>query len=144
MVCEKRLDKWVLQTQSQIYERRSMKSTHLEDLEFLRKIRGGFASIAIWPIKYEFTGEEIIERRGKHIKNQIRISDVIEIKVLMKPHRMIIKTNNSKMIVRIISSLNAVIQNEAARVAATKSEAERQHFEEVKQQTISRLKRANL
>src|SRR6267142_5048313 len=121
-----------------------MKSTHSEDLEFLRKIRGSFASIGIWPIKYEFTDEEIIERRGKRIKNQIRISDVIETKVLINPHRMIIRTNNSEMTVRVIPSLNAVIQNEAARVAATKSEAERQHFEEVKQQTISRVKRANL
>jgi hypothetical protein len=144
MVCEKRLAKPVLRAQSRICERRNMKSIHSEDLEFLRKIRGSFASIGIWPIKYEFTGEKIIERHGKRIKNQIRISDVIETKVLINPHRMVIKTNNSEMTVRVIPCLNAVIQNEAAKVAATESKAERQHFEEVKQQTISRVKRANL
>jgi len=66
-----------------------VKSIHSKDLEFLRKIRGGFTSMTMWPIKYEFTGEEIIERRGKRIKNQIRISDVI-------------KTNNSEINIRII------------------------------------------
>jgi hypothetical protein len=95
-------------------------------------------------VEYEFTGEEIIERRGGRIKNQIRISDIIETKVKISPHQLTLKTNNSKMVVQIIPSLNEAIQKEAAKIEATKTETDRQHFEKVKQETISRFKRANI
>ena len=121
-----------------------MKSAHSEDLEFLRKIRGCFGSRRMWSVEYEFTGEEIIERRSGRVKNQIHISDIVGTEVKISSHQLILKTNNSKMTVQILPSLNEVIQNKGAEVMANKSEAERQHFEEVKWKTISRLKRANL
>jgi preprotein translocase subunit SecF len=95
-------------------------------------------------VEYEFTGEEIIERRAGKIKNQIRISDIVEMKVKISPHQLIVKTNNSKMIVRIPPSLNEVIQKKGKEMMAQKSEAEQQHFEKVKQETSLRLKRASV
>jgi Pyruvate/2-oxoacid:ferredoxin oxidoreductase gamma subunit len=95
-------------------------------------------------VEYEFTGEEIIERRGGHIKNQMRISDIIETKTKISPPQLILKTNNSRMTVQILPSLNEVIKKESAEIMANKSESERQQFEEVKKETISRLKRVNV
>jgi hypothetical protein len=115
-----------------------------EDLEFLRKIRGCFGSRRIWCIEYEFTGEEVIERRGGRVKNQIRISDIIETKVKISPHQLILKTSNSKMTVQILPSLNEVIKKKGAEEMASKSDAERQHFEKVKQEMESRIKRTNI
>ena len=117
-----------------------MKSTHSEDLEFLKNIRGCFGSRRMWSVEYEFTGKEIIERRGGRIKNQVSISDVIETEAPLGKKLMILKTNNSKLKIRIIPSLNEAIQKEAARELATKSEGERQRFEEVKNQIITRHK----
>ena len=121
-----------------------MKATHSEDLEFLKSIRGCFGSRRMWSVEYEFTGEEVIERRGGHIKNQIRISDIVETQVLLGFNQMILKTNSSQMRVQIIPSLNEVIMKHAAEFNAKLSESERQHFEEVSRQTISRFKRDNL
>jgi hypothetical protein len=124
---------------------RKMKATRSEDLEFLREIRGCFGSRRMmWSVEYEFTGEEIIERRGGRIKNQIRISDITDTKVKISPHQLMLKTKNSKMTVQITPSLNEVIQIEASKINATKSKAERQHFEKVKQETMSRFKRVNI
>jgi len=95
-------------------------------------------------VEYEFTGEEIIERRGGRIKNQIGISDITETKVKISPHQLMLKTKNSKMTVQITPSLNEVVQIEASKINATKSKAERQHFEKVKQETMSRFKRVNI
>ena len=95
-------------------------------------------------VEYEFTGEEIIERRAGRIKNQIRIADIVETKIKISPHQLIIKTSSSKMMVQIVPSLNEVIQKKGAEMMATKSEAERQHFKGVKQVMISRLNRANI
>ena len=94
----------------------------------------------MWSVEYEFTGKEIIERRGGRIKNQVSISDVIETEAPLGKKLMILKTNNSKLKIRIIPSLNEAIQKEAARELATKSEGERQRFEEVKNQIITRHK----
>jgi hypothetical protein len=143
-----------------------MKSTHSEDLEFLRNIRGCFPSsksqrqsewfliflfgvffplfsifvfFAWWPIvlnkdhliilayafgtfilgmdlwkmravEYEFTGDEIIERRAGHTKKRIRIADIIETKIKISPHQLMIKTSDSKMAIQIVPSLKEVIQ----------------------------------
>jgi|ERR1700722_4814429 len=177
-----------------------MKSTHSEDLEFLRNIRGRFQNsksqqqgewliiflfalffplfwlfffFMWWPVildinhliilafafgtfiggiylwkmravEYEFTGDEIIERRAGRIKNQMRIGDIVETKVKISPHQLIIKTSSSKMTLQIIPSLKEAIQKKSVETMTTKSEAEQQHFENVKQETISRFKRANV
>jgi len=121
-----------------------MKPSHSEDLEFLRSIRGRFGSRRMWAVEYEFTGEEIFERRGGRIRKQIRISDIIEIRVPVGRKQMILKTDDSKVTVQIPPSLNEVLQKKSSEMMANMSGAERQHFEEVKQKTISRFKRANL
>jgi hypothetical protein len=121
-----------------------MKSTHSENLQFLKNIRGCFGSRRMWSVEYEFTGKEIIERRGGRKKNQISISDIIETEAPLGKKLMILKTNNSKIKIQIIPSLNEAIQNEAARELATKSEGERRRFEEVKNQIIKRRKWAAL
>ena len=121
-----------------------MKSTHSEDLQFLKNIRGCFGSRRMWSVEYEFTGKEIIERRGRRIKNQISISDIIETEAPLGKKLMILKTNNSTLKIQIIPSLNEAIQNETARELATKSEGERQRFEEIKSQIIKRYKWAAL
>jgi preprotein translocase subunit SecF len=103
-------------------------------------------SLSFWKdrsLEYEFTGEEIIERRAGRIKNRIRIADVIETKVKISPHELIIKTNSSKMTVIILPSLNATIQEKASEIMANTSEADRQHYEKVKKDVTLRLKRAN-
>jgi hypothetical protein len=103
--------------------------------------------IYIWKmraVEYEFTGDEIIERRAGRIKSQIRIVDIIETKVKISPHELFIKTNNAKMTVQILPSLHEVIQKKGAEEMAKKSEAEQQHFEEVKQEMTSRIKRTNI
>jgi hypothetical protein len=48
------------------------------------------------------------------------------------------------MTLQIVPSLKDFIQKKGSETMATKSEAERQHFEKVKQETSSRLKRANI
>jgi len=121
-----------------------MKSTHSEDLEFLKNIRGCFGSRRMWSVEYEFTGKEIIERRGGRIKRQISISDIIETEAPLGKKLMILKTNHSKLKIRIIPSLSEAMQKEAARELATKSEGERQRFEEIKSQIIKRHKWAAL
>ena len=121
-----------------------MKSTHSEDLEFLKNIRGCFGSRRMWSVEYEFTGKEIIERRGGRIKNQISISDIIETEAPLGQKLMILKTNNSKLKIQIIPSLLEAIKKEEARELATKSEGERQRYEEVKNRIIRRHKWAAL
>ena len=98
----------------------------------------------MWSVEYEFTGREIIERRGGRLKNQISISDIIETEVPFGKKLMILKTNNAKLKIQIIPSLNEAIQKEAAKELATKSEDERQRFEEVKNQIIKQHKWAVL
>ncbi len=48
------------------------------------------------------------------------------------------------MTVQILPSLHEVIQKKGAEEMAKKSEAEQQHFEEVKQEMTSRIKRTNI
>jgi hypothetical protein len=147
-----------------------MKSTHSEDLEFLRNIQGRFRSsksqrqsewflillsgiffplfsififfawrptvldkgnlivlayafgtfilgMYLWKmraVEYEFTGDEIIARHAGRIKNQIRIADIIETKVKISPHQLMIKTSDSKMTIQIVPSLKEVIQKKSA------------------------------
>ena len=121
-----------------------MKATHSEDLEFLRKIRGCFGSRQMWLVEYEFTGEEIIERHGGRIKNQIRISDIIETDISFASKELKLKTNSSKMNIQVLPSLNKVIMKEAEEANAKMSEGERQHFEEVKRKIVLRFKLMNL
>lgn len=121
-----------------------MKATHPENLEFLKRIRGCFGSHRMWSTEYVFTGEAVIERRGDRIRNQIRISDIVESSVRLGLHQLILKTNKSKMIIRIIPSLNEVMMKLAAEFNADKSESERRHLEEEARHTISRFKRASL
>lgn len=95
-------------------------------------------------VEYEFTGEEIVEKRGGKIKSQIRISEIIETEVPIGMSRMILKTNNSKMAVQIVPSLNEVIQKKATETMTAKSEAEQKCFAEIKRETLTRFKRVNL
>lgn len=92
-------------------------------------------------VEYEFTGEEIIERRRGEVHGRVPIADILEIRVLMNPHRMILRMNNAKMDVRIFPSLNEVIQREVARVVTDEA---RQRMEEVKQELVARQKKAAL
>lgn len=121
-----------------------MKSTHSEDLEFLKSIRGCFGSRRMWSVEHEFTGEDIIERRGGRVKKQIGISDIVEMQVRLVSHQMILRTNSSEMKITIIPSLNEVIMKRAAEINAKRSESERQRYEEMSRQISSRFKRANL
>jgi hypothetical protein len=95
-------------------------------------------------LEYEFTGDEIIELRAGRIRNRLRISDVLEIKVNISPHQMILNTSNLKMTVRIFPSLNEAIQKKGAELAAKQREAERQRYEEVKREMTSLVKWANI
>ena len=119
--------------------------------------RWGFAAIAfvssfcsavfIWRdrgLEYEFAGDEIIERRAGRIRKRIRISDVVDINNKISPRQMILKTDDSKMTVRIFHSLNEVIQKKWAELMAKQSEAERQRYEEAGRQMTSRVKWANM
>jgi len=164
-----------------------MKSTHPEDLEFLRNIHGRFQDLDVkrrnewgpifllgvffplslvvvffaWPpmtldrvhlviaamilgsfmggidlwrkraVEIEFTGEEIIERRGGQIRNRMFISNIIETRVLPFSHRLVLKTNNSKMDILIFPSLNEVIQK---KVVVEMSDEERKRNEKIAQQ----------
>lgn len=76
----------------------------------------------------------------------MRISDIVETSARLgsKYNQMILKTNNSKMIIPIIPSLNEVMMKLAAEFNANKTESERQHIEEETRKTISRFKRASL
>ncbi len=174
-----------------------MKTTHPEDLEFLRNIHGRFqdsdpkrryewvavlialvffpalsvvmfftftpmsldrhhlfivtinlvgfiSAVQYWrmrPVEIEFTGEEIIERRRGQIRNRMRISNIIETRVLPFSHRLILKTNNSKMNILIFPSLNKVIQK---KVALEMSDDERKRNEKIAQQMKVRHNRAVL
>lgn len=123
-----------------------MNAAHSENLEFLKRIRGCFGSHRMWSAEYVFTGEAVIERRGERIRSQIRISDIVETSVRLgfsRFNQMILKTNNSKMIIPIIPSLNEVILKLAAEFNTDKSESDRQHLEEMSRQTISRFKRVS-
>ena len=95
-------------------------------------------------LEYEFTGDEIIERRAGDVKNRMLIADVNEARVRISPHQLILKASNSKMIIRIFPSLNEVIQKKGAEMQAKLSEAERQRYEEAKRQMTSRAKWANI
>lgn len=100
-------------------------------------------TVVVWKelgVEYEFTGDEIIERRAGRIRHRIQISDVIEAQVKISPQRFIVKTNNFKMVVRIFPSLNEVIQKKGAELLSKQSGSERQRYEEVKQQMSSRVK----
>lgn len=123
-----------------------MNATHPENLEFLKRIRGCFGPSRMWSTEYVFTGEAVIERRGERIRNLMRISDIVETSARLgsKYNQMILKTNNSKMIIPIIPSLNEVMMKLAAEFNANKTESERQHIEEETRKTISRFKRASL
>jgi len=96
-------------------------------------------------VEYEFTGDEIIERRGGRTRNRMRISDIIETKVEFSPHYHQLKLNSisSKMTIHIFPDLNAVIQKETAEMMTKASESEQQHLEQVKQEMIARQKRIN-
>jgi hypothetical protein len=95
-------------------------------------------------LEYELTGDEIIERRGGRIKNQMRIADIIEIKIKISPYQLIIKTSSSKMTVQMIPSLNEAILKQATEMNAKRTDAERRQMEEDGQKRISRFKRANI
>jgi hypothetical protein len=95
-------------------------------------------------LEYEFTGDEIIERRAGRVRNQIQISRIVNADVKILEHILTLETENSKMTIRILAPLNEVIQRNWAKLLATKSDAERQDVEKVNREMISRLKRANL
>jgi hypothetical protein len=86
-------------------------------------------------LEYEFTGEEIIERRRGKIQNRLVISDIIKMDVKIQPHQMILKTGKSKMTVTIFKSLNDTIQIEAAKIL---SEEQKQQNKEI----VAQIKRA--
>jgi hypothetical protein len=105
---------------------------------------GGFVLFRDRDLEYEFTGDEIIERRAGRKRNQIIISDVMDMQVEMSPFKMILKTGSSKVAILIFPALNEVIQKKGAESMAKQSEAERKHYEEVKQQLTKRLKWLNV
>jgi hypothetical protein len=115
-----------------------------EDIEFLNGIRGCFGSRRMWCVEYEFTGEEIIERRGGREKKRIKISDIVESKIPLGSKRMILKTNSTEMRVQIFPALNEVIKKRAAEFISRLSESERQKFEATSRQISRRYKRALL
>jgi hypothetical protein len=122
-----------------------MKPTHSEDLECLRRIRGCFGSRRIFCVEYEFTGEQIIERRGGRIKKEINISDVIETKVKFgRPNQMIVTTPGTTMKIQVIPSLNKAVQRVWAEESSKMTESERQRFEDAKAELVSRVKRMNV
>ncbi len=121
-----------------------MNAAHSENLEFLKRIRGCFGSPRMWSSEYVFTGEAVIERRGERIKNQIRISDIVESSARLGSNQMVLKTNNSKMIIQIVPSLSEVITKLAAEFNANKTESERQHLEQEARQKVLRYKRLRL
>jgi hypothetical protein len=122
-----------------------MKSTHSEDLECLKSIRGCFDSRRIFCVEYEFTGKEIIERRGGRIKKQINISDIVETAVSFgQPNSLIVKTNNTTMKIQILPSLKGVIDQKWTEIYSKMTESERQRFEDVQREVTSRIKRTTV
>jgi hypothetical protein len=122
-----------------------MKSTHSEDLECLRSIRGRFGSRRIFCVEYEFTGQEIIERHGGRIKKQINISDIVETAVSFgQPNSLIVKTNNTTMKIQILPSLKGVIDQKWTEIYSKMTESERQRFEDVKREVTTRIKRTTV
>jgi hypothetical protein len=104
--------------------------------------------IYIWrmrAVEYEFTGDEIIERRAGHIKNRICINNIVKIRIFFAgPCQTIIKTNNSEIKVQRIASLNETILKQAIEMNAKRSDAERRQMEAEAQKSVSRFKRAHL
>lgn len=95
-------------------------------------------------LEYEFTGDEIIERRARRERNRIIISGIIEARAGISSPELFLKTGSSKMTVHIFPSLNELIQKKAAESMAKQSEAERKRYEEVNQQLARRMKWINL
>ena len=89
-------------------------------------------------VEYEFTGEEIIERRAGRIHGRILISKIVETRVLMQRHRLIVRTQNANMSIRIFPLLNEAIQRGAA---SPVTDGVRRETEAVTQEVVSRLKR---
>lgn len=94
-------------------------------------------------LTYEFNGIEIIEMRGGRVRNTMAISNIIETDVNISPNQLILKSSNSRMTVRILPSLNEVIQKKGAEMMAKQSLEERERYDQVQQQMISRLKWTN-
>ena len=117
-----------------------MKSTHEKNLECLRGIRGCFGSRRLWCIEYEFTGEEIIERRSGRIKMQLRIFDIIETKAILSPPQLVLSTPAARMKVQMSPELYAVIQREFEKDRANMTDADRLQHEKVKADMVSRVK----
>jgi hypothetical protein len=91
------------------------------------------SSMHIWKersLEYQFTGEEIIEQRGGKIKNRIQIRDIIDVKIVIRPYKIILKTSNSKMEIQIVPSLNEALLKEANKMNARQSEEEQQRERE--------------
>ena len=98
--------------------------------------------VQIWRgrgVEYEFTGEEVIERRRGQVHGRVPIVEILETRVLINPHRMILRTTCAKMEVRIYPALNEVIQQEVARAATDEA---RQRMENVKQEMAAGKRRA--
>jgi hypothetical protein len=92
------------------------KSILSEDTEFLRQICGkfqpSFPDRIIFPMEYEFTGEEIIERKRGQIQRQIRISDIIETNIstgILGYQSILLKTNSSQLNITIFPDLKQVL-----------------------------------
>jgi len=95
-------------------------------------------------LEYEFTGDEIIEKRAGRERNRIIISDIIEVQVKMSPFEMVLKTGSSKMAVHVFPSLNEVIQKRAAESMAKQGEEERKRYDKMNQQLARRMKWVNV
>src|SRR5580698_2004691 len=80
-------------------------------------------------LEYEFTGDEIIERRAGRVRNRVQISNIVNADVNILEHILTLETQNSKMIVHIFYSLNEAIQKNWAAALAKKSESEREQYE---------------
>jgi hypothetical protein len=95
-------------------------------------------------LEYEFTGEEIIERRAGGIRKRMQISEIVNVDTNIFEPIFTLKTQNLKMTIQILPSLNEVIQKKAAESMAKQSEVERKRYEEVNQQLARRLKWVNI
>jgi hypothetical protein len=113
--------------------------TLAHNLFFAAMILGSFLTGAqVWrerAVEYEFTGDEVIERRRRRIKHRVLISDITETRVTIRT--LVLKTNHSKIIIQIFPSLREAIQKKAANL----SDAERQEIETVKKDIIPRMNR---
>jgi hypothetical protein len=85
------------------------------------------AGVQIWrmsAVEYEFTGDEIIEKRKGRIRNRLFISNILEASVIVnqsKIQNLILKTSNSgiNIQIQIVPSLAEVIQKETANMIYT-------------------------